>query len=297
MSHSAIYKCLNCSKVRRIIQPELGIDKQNGLRQYSDLHRCSDGVLAINNIQIDTNYSVRSVERLELEEKSKKMNSKLKIPLPKPNKSIFYNNLSISHLKEKDDLRLVFTNELSGRTFTIGDVITSEEPIETFSSFIGGYSVEYYQSTTQLDNSLRKWFVVLISLIELIPPKEIGYFMEALHYLFDMRRVPPCVYDIHMIELILTADQIRLEYGDMGVENISTNEELSGDHYHIINQVLEHMQNNPEDSLLDVCNIIPDDFVFIAFLIQIMENYGVISLIKPPMIDEINTNFIDILID
>lgn len=95
----------------------------------------------------------------------------------------------------------------------------------------------------------------------------------------------------------MTADQIRLEYGDMGVENISTDEELSGDHYHIINQVLEHMQNYPEDSLLDVCNIIPDDFVFIAFLIQIMENYGVISLIKPPMIDEINTNFIDILID
>ncbi len=292
MSRVAVYQCLDCSKVRRIVQPELGIEKQNGLRQYSDIHRCSDGVLAVNNIQIDTNLVVRAIEKQELE--AQIQTSRLNIPLPKTN-NVFHNNIVISHLKEKNDFRAIFKNEWTGSTFNVGNVRTNEEAIAEFSSIASGISVGYYECTTELDKSLTDWLKVLINLIELIPPKEAGYFMEALHFIFDMRHVPPCVYDIHIIQLILSADDAYLELSENTVDAIPKDEELSEEHYYIIDLILKHI--NEASSLLEISKIIPDDFVYTIFLIMILEKYDIIKINKPEMIDEINDNFIDILID
>jgi len=58
------YHCSNCNKVR-VFQIEKTKhedkikDSTNGIVIYSDIHRCKDGIIGINNLQIDKNYAVR----------------------------------------------------------------------------------------------------------------------------------------------------------------------------------------------------------------------------------------------
>lgn len=294
VSKTPVYKCLNCSRVRKIVQPELGLEKKNGLRQYSDLHRCADGMLAINNIQIDANSVVRAVETLELDKKDIIVRN-LKLPIP--NMSIFNKDLRISHLTVENDIRMIFRNEWTDRTLMIGDIKPDEKMLYTFRSKMGGISISFYDSGIEMDDNLKQWFSVLINLLDIIPPEKLGFLLESIQFIIDMRRIPPCVYDIHILENILLADKIHIQKGNGLISDIPEDEELSDNHYHIIEIVLQEIKNSPEITLLDLSEIIPDDFVYIIFLIQIMEKYGVIKLVQPSLVDEINNEYIDILID
>ncbi|MCY3413178.1 MAG: hypothetical protein INQ03_16180 [Candidatus Heimdallarchaeota archaeon] len=298
MPNTAFYQCLKCSKVRKIVQPELGIDKLNGLRQYSDLHRCSDGVLAINNIQIDANLDVRSIERVELDEEKTKQpkNRAFNIPSPNLKENIFQKNLVITHLNNFD-FRAIFRNDWTDREINIGQVKLNEEPLVILESKIGGIKVKYYQSTMELDETLNKWLYVLINIVELIPPRKIGYFVEAVNFILDMRLSPPCVYDIHILQILLLADLYILESGSMEPADIPEEEELSQDHYRIIDIILERVDNINNLTILDLGDILPDDFTYVIFIVLILEQYNIINISKPPLIEEINANYIDVLID
>ena len=140
MSHKSgsRYQCLLCSKMRDIILDtdehiERATKSPNGLVLHSDIHRCHEGILGINNLHIDVNFAVRSFSSIELPEKRKPM-SKLGIPgIPtatvQSSSSSKLREYTITHMLPEKGFRLIIEDARLNASIKIGRIPKKEKPI------------------------------------------------------------------------------------------------------------------------------------------------------------------------
>ncbi|MHA2099911.1 MAG: hypothetical protein ACW99A_14635, partial [Candidatus Kariarchaeaceae archaeon] len=129
---NAIYSCNHCKQNRNIVLDEKThhdmVDKSpNGLVMYSDSHRCENGIIGINNLQIDKHFAVRGFTFLELPQRQIPQMSGLGIPVPKVLSTDEMKTYVITHLPPDERLKIVILDRMLNVRINIGKVVESEE--------------------------------------------------------------------------------------------------------------------------------------------------------------------------
>ncbi|MDH5647570.1 MAG: hypothetical protein OEZ01_16285 [Candidatus Heimdallarchaeota archaeon] len=212
------YQCSECKEVRFIsvqlshTNPNSPKDA-NGLVIYSDIHRCRNGVLGINNLHIDRNYAIRSFDVLELDLLASK-NSKVKSFIPAPNIKKDQNKINkylITDLIENRSIRFTLQNYPQNYIFNIGHVGSKdEEPLLIVYSKNRSISLEVFQGNIKLTQTSELWLHNLVNLIEQHQPNHLGICIEAFRYIIDVHRTDVNEFYLNILSTIISSQNCFL---------------------------------------------------------------------------------------
>ena len=126
---SSRYTCAQCLSKRNLkFTDEIILERSfqapnsvNGLFIFSDIHRCKNGMLGINNLHIDHNYDVRSFDYLILPSEKNAVSPKLGLPVPKIRKDGL-NRIRVTDYIEAGGFRLSILDKGLDLFLLIGDV-------------------------------------------------------------------------------------------------------------------------------------------------------------------------------
>lgn len=303
MPKSAIsqFQCQQCKEMRHyevdVIDHEKRISKSsNGLVIYSDIHRCSDGLLNIHNLQIDANFATRSYTQLKLPEHRKALPRGVPgLPSPKIVHDEERKNFNIISMLPEKGFRLVIYDDMVNVSINIGEV---KVKTETFISRIGsdhGYiHVDYYHSEIPFSNNVEKLLMILINTLEIVPPTKIGLFVETLRYIHDIQQSSPSAFHIKLLKTILTSHETYFMLDDE--ENIipitddlkyKYGEEMGN----FAHELVDHLIENPMATLQNFMNIESathknDDLVYLIHTFMLIEQTGLLIIDRPGIVED-----------
>lgn len=285
------YVCEIC-KQNRFIKLDDDVHKKNvnrsnnGLALYSDIHLCKDGMPGINNLRIDANYAVRSIENQELPPVKKA--SKFAIPgVPSTSTSTQYSNLYITESSSFENLRIIIIDDWLLTKITIGEIDPDNElPINTVNSDLGGITLKFYSSEIVYTPNTEKWLMIFINSLELLPPTIFGLIIETLKYILVLIRDEPTEFDIKMLKTMLASHEIYfsvVENADQ-IENLSS--KFDEGEMTIFRELISHHVMQPELPLQYYIKKFKDkDLEYIIYMILILENENFILVDRPGIID------------
>ncbi|MHA2403932.1 MAG: hypothetical protein ACXADH_13135, partial [Candidatus Kariarchaeaceae archaeon] len=217
------YQCSVCSRLRSypvdIEEHSQKVkDSPNGLVIHSDIHRCDNGILGINNLHIDHDFAIRSFENLQLPIKRRPIKSSVPgIPLPAPLANITSDGNSmrtypITKMIPDKDFRIRIIDERLRVIIKIGEINPKEEKMVAYiTSDLGTIELEYYACSIRYNSNLEKWFSILTNLLEKLPPTTIGLFIETLMFIHSLELTPPSTFLITQLKTILTSHETHFQ--------------------------------------------------------------------------------------
>jgi len=259
----------------------------NGLVIYSDVHTCKDGVLEVNNLQIDKNYHIRSFEFLKLPEYRKKIKSM--IPVPGLKKSVDDMDLiKIMEIDRNQEINLVIEDHFLNVMIRIGRFDHTVEPQKTLNSELGGITLYIFENGGELTQTLEAWYQYLIDTLEILPPTKLGMLLETLWYFMDNQNTEPSAFDKSIVRTILASHEIFFEINDItNVMNIyqKYSESFSEADFDIIDQFLSSLQDNPRMPIQFFTDKSDKDLVYLIYLFLILEKEDVIKIDRPGIVE------------
>ncbi len=284
------YHCIACDVVQRVTVAKEKHDliiknSSNGLVSYSDIHYCYDGILGINNLQIDKNMAVRSFSLIEFPSMKKMRQPKTGIPVPmapKPVKNIYH----VDGIDSSKSMKLVIKDQGLNTELYIGDFSSEDEPIVQLKSKLGSVSLEFYQCDIKSTFAMKQWFQVLIDTVEKIPPTKLGLLIEALRFVRENGKTRPGMFEIDQLYALLTTHKIKIK--SISIHTVSNLRGKYGDVFaDKVWLIFKFLAKNKKREVIlqELMEVVDKDLRFITFAAFILENEGMISLIRPEMDD------------
>ncbi len=303
MSKSAIsqFQCQECKEMRQyqvdVLDHEKRISKSsNGLVIYSETHRCSDGLLNINNLQIDANYAVRSYGQLKLPEHRKATPKAVPgLPSPKIIHDEDRKNFNITSMLPENGFRLVIYDEMVNVSINIGEVKVKKEPIISRIESDHGYIIaDYYHSKIPFSDNVEKLLVILINTLEIVPPTKIGLFVETLRYIHEIQQSSPSAFHIKLLKTILTTHETYFI-----LENVENVDPITSDLKYkygdemgnFAKELVDHLFKNPMTTLQNFMNLESaahknDDLIYLIHTFMLIEQTGLLIIDRPGIVEE-----------
>ncbi|MCE7733966.1 MAG: hypothetical protein GPJ54_03750 [Candidatus Heimdallarchaeota archaeon] len=285
------YQCLLCTKMREIDisvskHEKLVSNSANGLVLYSDIHRCDEGILAINNAHIDKEYNVRSFSSIELPDKRKPAKkSGLNLPIPKAYINESIRRYSITQMLPKKSLRIMIEDSRLNAIINIGRILPrKEKPIAVAESDQGSIILDYYPSELDYNTNMEKWLNVLVNQMELLPVTRLGLFIETLRFIHGFYRSPPDSFQIIQLQTILSSHETYFksltepsEDGTLGTVGAKYGAELEN----LANKILNVLKENPKFNLKEVALKLDQDLIYLIYTLLIMDQEGFLEIQRP----------------
>jgi hypothetical protein len=268
----------------------------NGLVSYSEIHRCSDGLLNIYDLQIDNNHAIRSFSQMKLP--THRRPSALAVPgVPSPRlktdeKRI---NFNIDKMLPEHGFRLVIYDDMINVSINIGEVdVKNELLISRLESDHGTIRLDYYFSDIQYTTNIEKLLAILVNTLEIVPPTKIGLFVETLRYIHGIHKDTPTSFHIKLLKTILTTHETHfiLEEIENTQEAISDlkykySEEVGG----FASELLERIESDLFAPLQKYMTMKSehhknDDLIFLIHTLMLMEQTGLLIIDRPGIVEE-----------
>ena len=299
MNSDAGYHCFICNK-RRILRLNTEKHKNavskspNGLALYSDIHRCSDGILGINNLHIDHDFAVRSYSILELPTKKIALNEPgipvpgVPAPGPPSAKGTELNTYQITDMLSEKGFRLAIVDERLNISIKIGKPEKGEMMISYLTSDLGTVILEYYASEIAFSSVVEKWMILFVNLLEILPPTKIGLFIETLRFIHSNFRNLPSPFLIKQLKTILVAHEtyftvlpVKVRYKRIRDIKAKYGEEYAS----LTEEIIEKLEENPMMTLQDFTKDFDRDIVFLIYVFLILDQEAIIGIEWPGVID------------
>lgn len=261
----------------------------NGLVLYSDLHRCDEGILAINNAYVDLDFAVRSYSSIELPDKRTPVIKSLPgLPLPQTKVAQTTREYTITQMLPKKSLRLIIEDNRLDAIIKIGRIPKKEKPIAVAESDQGSIILDYYPSELDYNTNMEKWFNILVNQLELLPVTRLGLFVETLRFIHSFYRSPPDAFQIKQLQTILSSHETYFkqlidlsESESLGTINAKYGEDLGN----LSLKILGVLKENPKFSLKEVAFKLDWDLIHLIYTLLIMEQEGFIEIHRPAIVD------------
>lgn len=287
------YQCLLCQKRRTIKfdakeHEDLVYDSPNGLALYSDIHRCDEGILAINNLHIDINYDVRSFSSLELPDKRKPVSKALPgLPIARAH---IPQQLNIYHITQMDlnkEFRLTIEDTRLNAVINIGRVSKREKAIAAVESDQGSVILFYYPCDIEYNTYIERWMNILVNQLELLPVTRLGLFVETVRFIHGLVRSNPDAFQAKQLQTILSSHETYFkvlvteveEVGKLEICKIKYNEEVRNS----AERILQSLRKNTGLNLKEVAFKVDLDLIYLIYTFLIMEQEGIIEVLRPSM--------------
>ncbi|MHA2029097.1 MAG: hypothetical protein ACW99Q_06890 [Candidatus Kariarchaeaceae archaeon] len=264
----------------------------NGLVVYSDIHRCDEGILAINNAHIDAEFNVRSFSSVELPDKRQATAKKspLNLPMPKTNISDTIKRYNITEMLSEKGLRLMIEDSRLNAMINIGRVRPrKEKPIAVAESDQGSIILDYYPSQLEYNTNMEKWLSILVNQLELLPVTRLGLFIETLRFIHGFYRKSPDPFQIMQLQTILSSHETYFKV----LAKLSENERLErlaakyGDELEEFTlEILGVLGKKPKLSLKEVAFELDRDLEYLIYTFLIMEQEGLLEIHRPIIVEE-----------
>ena len=293
-----VYQCGVCKEVRRYYvdtgrHTQDAENSANGLVLYSDIHRCDAGILGINNLRIDANYSIRSFEPLKLPTKAQPTS----FPgLPSPRAKSAESTLIFKVRNQSDnEMRLLIHDRRLNSVLNIGLIDTENEvEIATITSDLGTISMSYYPSEVTYTSFLEKWLQILVNTLEVLLPTKIGLFIETLRYISTLSREAPSPFHIKLLKTILTTHETYfLINEDVDFESRLSDvaHKYNDDLVIAVKALMDELRKNPMMPLQHFTDIETirkqkEDVVYLIHTFLIMEQEEFITIERPGIVEE-----------
>lgn len=282
---SSRYVCNQCLSQRNLKFTTEILDSQtfqvlnskNGLFLFSDIHRCENGMLGINNLHIDHNYDVRSFDHLVLPAEKKQVTSGLGLPIPKISEDGL-NRIRITDHFKAGGFRISILDRGLDIFLLMGDIIPEkdEEVIMEVKSVKGTIVLQMYESV-EVSEYLESWFQSLIDIMEDLPPTKIGLFVDTLKYISKLIDIPSASFHKTMLRTILSSHKISfsLMKGRYSIELERKKDVLGHDAVEQMINLLEYLKRYPETTLRQFTGIYHQDIgdLIYFFLLLQQENF------------------------
>lgn len=298
------YQCSICTIGRAV-----GIDvaehekkvslSPNGLVIYSDLHRCQHGILGINNLQIDHDLAIRSIENLQLPEKRRPVNSSVPgIPLPASRIKMNHygdsrmRNYLITKMLPEEDFRIRILDERLRVAITIGNIIPGKEKmIALITSDQGTIELEYYPSPIKYNSNMEKWLSIMVNLLEKLPPTTLGLFIETLIFIHSLDYAPPSVFLIKQLKTILTSHETYFVLKEEDPVSVTNKLDYVAAKYGeevalVMNELIAYLVSNPMIPLQYYTRTHNEDLVYLINLFLILEQEDLLTIERPGIVEE-----------
>lgn len=286
------YHCIACDTTKRVTVPKEVHERRvalstNGLAGYSDIHYCWDGILGVNNLQIDKNMAVRSFSTIEFPSVRKIREPRTGIPIPstpKPVKNIY----KIDHILDKyhKSMKLVVRDKGLNAELYVGYFLDGEVPDITIKSELGSVVLEFYNNEIKATFALKKWLQVMVDTIEKIPPTKLGLMIEALRFVQESREKRPTPFEIDQLYALLTTHKIKIK--PIKIFSVSNLRGKYGDEFaDKVWEMFKYLDKNKKREVIlqEFMSVLDKDLRFITFSAFILELEGLIELIRPELDD------------
>jgi hypothetical protein len=264
----------------------------NGLRLYSDIHRCSEGVLEINNLHIDANYSIRSYEQVKLPStQTTKRTSKRRpgIPSPRPDDKRLKKIRLTQLVPNTEGFRFILNDEVIRISIVIGEVDLGAEVAQSvIRSDLGGISLFYFHSAITFTNPVRNWLTFYVNALETVIPSKLGLIIESLWYIQDLSLKIPTKFDERLIKTMLASHEIFFQF-DQSDNYLKLKENLesrySAKDVNSLHNLVSVLVAEPDKPLLHYSNRLDHDFLYLIYLFLILEKENFISVLRPEIVN------------
>lgn len=286
------YYCDKCNtnrklKIKNQSHDDLLRASKSGLVYYSDIHTCQKGILSVNNLQIDNDFNVRTIESLVLPKYEKPKLTGIPNPSATPkdeSKLIFLTEIPA----KADKINLVIDYKMIQTKIKIGRFNTADKPIKTYNSQMDGVTLYYYKSETQLSDYLDQWLQYFTSAIEIIFPTSLGMFIEAIVFVLDLHNQPLTDFDKTFLKTILASHEIFFQI--QNIENLMDlhqkyTETFSDEDFSFIEQFLALLDDNQEVPIQDFTNKTEKGLIYQLYLFLILEKENIISIQRPGIVE------------
>jgi len=245
------------------------------------------GLLGVNNIHVDGNLNVRSIERLQLPDEKETKKSQFLIPSPSMNNQ--FTRLEIAKISNVEHFRFIITDVALKFQLNVGEVKPQKEsPLFSILSQQGSVNLQFYGSVQGEDTHIKSWMQVFIDLLEKLPPTNFGLFIESLRHIQSLIKVDPTPFHINLIKTILVSQDIFFEQGpnitSKGDLITMMNENYGGDSAYDIAVLLDKIEKSPELPLIDFIKMCNTDIITLIYLILILEQEDAIIVRRPNFI-------------
>ncbi len=295
----ARYYCDHCKQTRVIgFDTDLHhamVDKSpNGLIVYSDSHRCENGIIGINNLQIDKHFSVRGYTFLELPQRKTPQLSNLGIPVPKATSTEKVKTYFITHVPPDEGLRIVIIDHMLNVKINIGKVVENEDiSILTVNSDMGLMEIVFYPSEVTFTPILEKWLTILVNIMEILPATKIGLLVDTLKYVLDSSLNEPIEFDVVFLKTILASHEIyfeMIEGGELSWADhlaIHASPKYREKDVAVMMKIMAHLQENPYIPLQQyVSKGLHQDLRYLIYIFLLLEVEGLIRIERPGIIED-----------
>ncbi len=286
------YFCTYCSK-QRILNLDMAEHERllslspNGLRLFSDIHKCKDSQIEAVNLSIDADYNIRSQELLKIPE-YKVMNA-YSIPMPslKKNQDDAI-TIRITHF-ENHDLRLILDSSMLQTTIIVGDIDESEDPLFTQTSTFEGIELKFYKSKKIVGPHLTEWFQFFVDTLEILPPSHLGNLLEVLDYICERHKYEVQNFDREFVRTILAShevyvmlkDNVSLQYLKERLSHV-----LRSDDFQIVDTYLQILEEMKAPSVSHLLNLNAKNYIHQLYIILIMEKEGFFQIDRPGIVKD-----------
>jgi hypothetical protein len=289
------YFCEPCQTTRTLkldisVHHQLIDASKNGLALYSDIHRCKDRITGVNNLRVDSDLAVRTIENQELE--PIRPPPKFSIPginsetqnLPK------FKNLYVSGVNPKHSFRAIIIDKWLLTKMNFGVKNPDDDiPIQCISSDLGGLTLEFYESDIVYSANLEKWLYVLINSLEALPPTRFGFVIETLRYVLNLHYEAPTASDILLLRTMLASHEIYFK----GTEDPNRFDEiavnLSGKlddiDASLLMELVALLELHPSVPLLEYIKTHNYDLEYLIYVFLILEKEGLIIIDRPGIVN------------
>ena len=285
------YHCSYCSKQRLLkidpVKHETLINNSpNGLRLFTDIHKCRQSQIEANNLSIDADFNVRSQELLKIPE-YKVMNA-YSIPVPSTKKNVDdLITIRITHL-EHFDLHVRINHGPLQTTILIGDIYPEQKPLFSQTSTFEGITLEFFESKMVGGSYLKDWFQFFIDTVEILPPSHLGNLLEVLDYICERHMYPVQEFDKEFVRTILASHEVFVMLKQN--ENLQFLKDklspvLKHDDFELIDTYIKILTEMETSSVLHLLNVNAKNYIHQLYILLIMEKAGMLSIERPGIVN------------
>ena len=266
----------------------------NGLVMHSDSHRCENGIIGINNLQIDKHFSVRGFTFLELPQRKLPQAAGLGIPVPKSHATGDLKTYIITHIPPNEVLRVIIIDHMLNVKINIGKVVENKDiPILTVNSDMGLLKIEFYPSEVIFTPMLEKWFTILVNIMEILPATKIGLIVDTLKYVLDSSFNEPLKFDVIFLKTILASHEIYFEMvegSDLSWADhlaINATPKYREKDVAVMMKIMAHLEENPYIPLQQyVSKELHQDLRYLIYIFLLLEVEELIRIERPGIIED-----------
>jgi len=283
------YQCTICLSLRIYYLESSSHHKNlersvNGLFWYSDIHRCKDGMLGINNLHIDKNYAIRSFESLVLPSQKNDKPTLRGLPLPNMKRDRSIESYNITNMMPDKGFRMIIYDHSLNVELNIGRIqYDLEKPEKIIESTNKKVVMAYYPSQIILSSNLIDWFELLVNLLEELPPTSIGLFVETLRYIFRLQLINPTPFHKEIITTIIKSHQIYFKGTDTinKFQDVETRliDEYDKPSVEIMKELVENLHNRSNYTLKMYTKTHHSDIVYIIYILLILRDEGFVEFV------------------